>query len=420
MSLRMDEDRPDEEQSAQVQDDTFYALLNVPRDASTDLIKEKYRQLAILLHPDKQHDEHRRATANDRFQRLKRAYEVLSDPHLRAVYDALGEEGIRYAGEISRKYKSAEEIIAGIERLARKSGVRDTPTTSDTVVIGVDARTLTVPTSHIVPGARTPTFLDRLHGIEVSNFSVRHALHASVAPSTKLSLAARTASRATQGSFIGTVRHQFSPRLAVESSIACLHPLFMSIRASYDVDPHTELRLFTRFNSGRSILFPAFSVVVSRVLYPKAIGTVTFNSGWPPLLISNFTNNPPNITTNSSPSSFEIEIKSNPWTVSTVLSGDGNNGSIAIQGAYTYKVTSSTDVSISAVLTIPSGIAFVLTGVQRFGSQSKGAPPTILNVNVLLSMAGIELRIRCVSPSAMRFFAGLRLRSIHRLSSSRR
>ncbi len=29
----------------------------------------------VLLHPDKQQDEHRRATANDRFQRVKRAYE---------------------------------------------------------------------------------------------------------------------------------------------------------------------------------------------------------------------------------------------------------------------------------------------------------------------------------------------------------
>ena len=56
---------------------------------------------------------------------------VLSDPQLRSVYDALGEEGLKYAGEVGRKFKSAEEVsahlvlsfnpFAAFERVARCS-----------------------------------------------------------------------------------------------------------------------------------------------------------------------------------------------------------------------------------------------------------------------------------------------------------
>jgi len=51
----------------------FYAILGVPRDASTNQIKRAYRKLAMKWHPDKNPDD---PTAQEKFQDIGAAYEV--------------------------------------------------------------------------------------------------------------------------------------------------------------------------------------------------------------------------------------------------------------------------------------------------------------------------------------------------------
>ena len=57
----------------------YYAILGVPRDASAEQIKRAYRKLARELHPDVNPD----AAAQQRFQDVTAAYEVLTDPQKR-------------------------------------------------------------------------------------------------------------------------------------------------------------------------------------------------------------------------------------------------------------------------------------------------------------------------------------------------
>ena len=68
----------------------FYNILGVPRSANVNQIKKAYRKLAKELHPDKNKDD---PHAQDKFQDLGAAYEVLVDAEKRKQYDRYGEDG---------------------------------------------------------------------------------------------------------------------------------------------------------------------------------------------------------------------------------------------------------------------------------------------------------------------------------------
>jgi curved DNA-binding protein CbpA len=66
---------------------TFYEELGVEDTASGDEIRDAFRSLARLLHPDAQTDPQLKDTAERQMRRLNRIYEVLSDPARRTRYD---------------------------------------------------------------------------------------------------------------------------------------------------------------------------------------------------------------------------------------------------------------------------------------------------------------------------------------------
>lgn len=69
-----------------------YTTLGVSRDADKATIKRAYRKLAKELHPDKNKDD---PQAAERFSKVTQAYDLLSDPELRAKFDSgeVDEEG---------------------------------------------------------------------------------------------------------------------------------------------------------------------------------------------------------------------------------------------------------------------------------------------------------------------------------------
>jgi len=64
----------------------YYEVLGVPRSAPPQEIKRAFRQLAREHHPDVNQD----PQADERFKEINEAYQVLSDPERRALYDHTG------------------------------------------------------------------------------------------------------------------------------------------------------------------------------------------------------------------------------------------------------------------------------------------------------------------------------------------
>ncbi|XP_050097197.1 dnaJ homolog subfamily C member 11 [Anopheles aquasalis] len=101
-------------------EEDYYAALNVPRTATQEEISRAYRNLSRIFHPDKHGNGENKQNAELMFNRTKKAYEVLSDAHQRAIYDSLGVKGLETEGwEIVHRTKTPSEIREEYERLAR-------------------------------------------------------------------------------------------------------------------------------------------------------------------------------------------------------------------------------------------------------------------------------------------------------------
>ena len=70
----------------------LYQVLGVSRDAGADEIKKAFRKVAKESHPDRNPDD---PAAEQRFKDANRAFEVLSDPEKRALYDQYGDVSLQ-------------------------------------------------------------------------------------------------------------------------------------------------------------------------------------------------------------------------------------------------------------------------------------------------------------------------------------
>jgi molecular chaperone DnaJ len=87
----------------------YYELLGVDRDTQAPALKKAYRKLAMRYHPDRNPGD---SAAEDRFKEISEAYEVLSDPEKRRVYDRFGHEGLKGQGFGGFSHGNVEDIFS--------------------------------------------------------------------------------------------------------------------------------------------------------------------------------------------------------------------------------------------------------------------------------------------------------------------
>ena len=80
----------------------YYEILGLPRDCTPEDVKRAFRRLALKYHPDHNKEEN----ATEKFKEINEAYQVLSDPQLRAKYDRFGKAGIN--GRTGRGFEGFE------------------------------------------------------------------------------------------------------------------------------------------------------------------------------------------------------------------------------------------------------------------------------------------------------------------------
>lgn len=88
----------------------YYEILGVAKGATQDEIKKAYRKKALQFHPDKNPGD---AEAEAHFKEVSEAYDVLSDPKKREMYDRYGKEGVAGvgAGPGAQGFGSMEEAL---------------------------------------------------------------------------------------------------------------------------------------------------------------------------------------------------------------------------------------------------------------------------------------------------------------------
>lgn len=97
--------------------ETFYELLGIPETGTLTEIKGAYKQMALKYHPDVSPPD-RVEEYTRKFIRVQEAYEILSDPGTRAMYDSDMAKGLHLAF-------SGRKGVRFDERSADKSGWRD-------------------------------------------------------------------------------------------------------------------------------------------------------------------------------------------------------------------------------------------------------------------------------------------------------
>lgn len=209
----------DANHDSHVDDEFYYTVLNLPKSASPQEIRDRYKHLSLIFHPDKQHDPYKKETATVKYLEIQKAYEVLSDAVTREAYDLLGPLGLELLSSSKDSQhdslreellkRKAEADFLELEKAARPRG---------SLSVGFDISPI-FSSDEVFQGE---SLVERLSQCRRTEQTVQASIQTPLRSGTTLQLIARQAEapNATRTSgFVcnGTLRHQYSTNLELKA-----------------------------------------------------------------------------------------------------------------------------------------------------------------------------------------------------------
>ncbi|KAJ2460269.1 hypothetical protein GGF42_000937, partial [Coemansia sp. RSA 2424] len=199
-----------EREAASAGEHDYYAVLNVARSATTEDIREAYRRLSRLFHPDRHHDAEKQEWARRQFHVIQRAHEVLTDPPVRAAYDQLGEQGISMGKAVGYKLHSMKDLQDRFEREARLRRLEDVDEwvqSQSEITLSVDGSPIASPHAAQTAGSRLGRSMRASGGLALQQLLMNHSFTASLSDSVAGTVEGRMLSKGSKpGAASGAVK----------------------------------------------------------------------------------------------------------------------------------------------------------------------------------------------------------------------
>ncbi|SNX83748.1 uncharacterized protein MEPE_02455 [Melanopsichium pennsylvanicum] len=415
----------------------FYALLNVPKDATQDAIKDSYRSLAIVLHPDKHQDASRKSAAESRFREVQRAYEILSDPEKRTVYDYFGEEGLKSSWSVAVRGRSREAMEREFERERRRKIVEDAEglvKSKGDFTAHIDATSLFAPASQIsrtslqqrrgplptaavgkgqqatpttpvaaeAPGSilppsvvfpRSVTFSDRVAQVGCAQLIGKHGFETQVTNRISATFSGQMVSRngLGGGNLVGTIKTHWSPRLFTDVTLSFLRPQIITTKGQYTVDAKSFFSWQATLQT--LLLPPTFNVTYGQRLSSKStltgftsVRSGTYNIfGWGKDIESR------GVMIRREPAAVSVGLtkqidEGRGWTTQTSISPVDQSISVD----YAIKVLGGVKVRTGFNIGTGSGISAFTSAERRLTENVRLS----LGLNCAFPVGGVTLRVK--------------------------
>ncbi|KAI8905618.1 hypothetical protein EDD86DRAFT_194059 [Gorgonomyces haynaldii] len=245
----------------------YYCILNLDHKADEEEVKQAYRRLAVTFHPDK-HQETNKESASKRFQQIQRAYDILSDPNRRHIYDLYGEEGLKQTWDIGPKLKTKEEIQHEYERKIEMEKQ-------------LEQQNLVKSKGHISIGLNASHMMRRgnVHPPDIQQAFVQHSWETKLAPQTSLVLLGHVVAQngVGGGNVQATLKHSLGSFTSGEFSAAIGDRPNVQAKIMHNIG----YDVFSNFTASMDTTDepPIISLVFGRKITENWIGHVSYYPG---------------------------------------------------------------------------------------------------------------------------------------------
>ncbi|KAG5519495.1 hypothetical protein PMAC_002123 [Pneumocystis sp. 'macacae'] len=249
-------------------EENFYALLNVGRNATELQIRESYHRLSRAFHPDKHQHPDSKAISEDKFRLIQYAYEGWKE-----VFT-----------ELERQMRRKNE--QNLENMVKSRGH---------INLVFDAsplfQTIQIPTlSHVgvLSHSRKLGFFERIKYSGVSSIFMKHSFSVPfsfgnkdlyINDNTTFTLIGQMMSKnkISEANIIGVLRHIYSTKLWFETGVYILSPRLLFSKLVYTFNRDSFMTIQAQFPTFYAP--PQLIISSGRRLTPQGTGFITFRTG---------------------------------------------------------------------------------------------------------------------------------------------